>query len=68
MRELKESAIKKVFSKDSLAMRVIDLQISTPFYYLAYDTQFLQTELAKQAQSRQQAIDSGEHIDDVVCF
>lgn len=59
MRELKEAAIKKVFSKDSLTMRVTDLQISNFSYIAAYDTQFLQTELAKQAQTRQQAIDSG---------
>ena len=29
MRELKEAAIKKIFSKDSLEMKIITMQIST---------------------------------------
>jgi hypothetical protein len=30
MRELKEAAIKRIFAKDSLEMKIIAMQISTP--------------------------------------
>ena len=41
MRELKEAAVKKILSKESLEMKIISLQISTPD--LDYDTEFLET-------------------------
>jgi hypothetical protein len=38
MRELKEAAIRRIFSKESLEMKIISMQISISAAIIGYDT------------------------------
>ena len=53
--------MRKVLAKDSQEMRIIDMQIS-------YDTEFLEMELQKQVKSNEDAVTTGEKIDEVVNY
>jgi hypothetical protein len=61
MKELKKLAEKKVVGRENPEMRIIDMQIT-------YDTEFLEMEKKKEGKVNEEALATGEKIDEVVNY